>query len=563
MAATSFFRRNQRKLLGILVVFLMAIWGIGPAAEYLIPKPAVGNILGQKITQEEFSRTATRWARIFFRDAKEPVAQLVWKQMALFNQAEQMGITITADELAQEIRNFFPVDPRVFEDKEGFRRMLGSVFHLTELQFEETIKEYLLARKLQYLIRNSVKITEDEALRRFVKENEQVKVKYAALKARDFINQVEVEEDEIKSFYDKHSESFSNENEGVWGYKEPEKVKLEYIIAKNDTAEKQIEITEEKIKEYYEDKKGLMFKKESASAEVSENKDSDEAAVSEFKPLDEVRGQIKNNILLKERERIVNKLIADADNEIYEVIDKEEFISFSKLAEKYSLSHVIPTNRNNGTNYFTEEELKVVMMGLQQFPKQVFERDINDPSPPIDSVEGKLIFRVIEKIEPHVPPYEEIRDKVAEDLRYKKAFEKAEKFAEKCLEEINQTSFEEGIKSIEGEAGRLATIETKYINRPGIISKEDDTETLGQDRAKIVDAAFGLKVGGTAVAAEEKGEKTCYVVMLVDKRKVDPKKFEEDKDSIMRQYLMEKQLSFLSEWETWISTKTQLGKSNS
>ncbi|MHC4454984.1 MAG: peptidylprolyl isomerase, partial [Planctomycetota bacterium] len=220
-------------------------------------------------------------------------------------------------------------------------------------------------------------------------------------------------------------------------------------------------------------------------------------------------------------------------------------------------------NRNNGTNYFTKEGLKEVIIDLPQFPQQVFEREINDPSPPMDSMEGKLIFQVIEKIEPRVPPYEEIRDKVAEDLRYKKAFEKAEKFAEKCLEKINQTSFEEGIKSIEGETGRLATIETKYINRLGIISKDDDTELLGHERCKIVDTAFCLKVGGSDVAVEEKGEKTCYVVTLIDKRKVDPKKFEEDKDSIMQQYLMEKQISFLSEWETWINTKTQLGKRNS
>jgi len=107
MAATSWFRRNQKKLLGILVVFLMVIWGIGPAAEYIIPKPGVGEILGRKVTQDQFSDTATRWARIFFREAKEPVAQLVWRQMALFGQAENMGIVITKDELAQEIRNFF------------------------------------------------------------------------------------------------------------------------------------------------------------------------------------------------------------------------------------------------------------------------------------------------------------------------------------------------------------------------------------------------------------------------------------------------------------------------
>ena len=209
MAATGWFRRNQKKLLGVLVVFLMVIWGIGPAAEYMVPKPAIGEIHGVEVTQEQFSDTATRWARIFghlFRDSEEPVAKMVWDQMALFIQAERMGIFVTKEELAQEVRNFFPVDPRIFEDKEAFRRMLGSALHLTEHQFEKTIKEYLLSRKLLYLLKNSVKITRDEALQRYTKENEKVKIKYAALNASDFVSNVKVEEDEIRSFYDKHSE---------------------------------------------------------------------------------------------------------------------------------------------------------------------------------------------------------------------------------------------------------------------------------------------------------------------------------------------------------------------
>ena len=561
MAATSWFRRNQKKLLGILVVFLMVIWGIGPAAEYIIPKPGVGEIHGRKVTQDQFSDTATRWARIFFRDAKEPVAQLVWRQMALFGQAENMGITITKDELAQEIRNFFPVDPRIFEDKDGFRRMLGSVFHLTEPQFEKTIKEYLLARKLQYLLKSSVKVTEDEALQRYIKENEQVKIKYTALRARDFINRVEINEDEIKSFYDEYSENYPNFEEGIWGFKEPEKVKIEYIIARFDVIEKQINITDKKMQEYYEEKKDLMFRTENVATPGDDNPD--ETPVSEFKPFDEVKTQIRENMLLQEREKLVNKVIADADDEIYENIDKEGFISFAKLSEKYNLSHVIPTNQNNGTSYFTKDELREVIIDLPKFPKQVFEREVNDPSTPIGSSEGKLIFRVIEKVESHIPPYEEVRNKVAEDLRYEKAFEEAEKVAGKCLEKTNQTSLEEGVEFIKDDAGKLAIIETKYVSRPGIISKDDDTEILGSDRVKITDAAFGLKVGGSAIAAENRGEKTCYVVRLVERKTIDPKKFEGKRDLIMEQYLLEKQFVFSTEWESWIGTKTQLGKSKS
>ena len=558
MAATGWFRRNQKKLLGTLVVFLMVIWGIGPAAEYLVPKPAIGEIHGIEVTQEQFSDTATRWARIFFRDSEEPVAKMVWGQMALFIQAEKMGIFVTKEELAQEVRNFFPVDPRIFEDKEAFRRMLGSAFHLTEHQFEKTIEEYLLSRKLLYLLKNSVKITRDEALQRYTKENEKVKIKYAALNARDFISDVKVEEDEIRSFYDKHTEAFPSVEEGRWGYKEPEKVKIEYVITKNAAVEREINatITDKAMRNYYEEKKDLMFRTE----DDEEEEDSEEASVPKFKPFKEVKEQIKNNIFIKEYEATINKQIADADEEIYEMIDKEEFISFPDLAEKYDLKYVIPTNRKNGTNYFAKDELIEVMIDLPEFPQQVFDRDINDPSPPLSSVEGKLIYRVIEKVEPRTPPYEEIRERVARDLSYAKGFAEAEKLAEKCLEKINQTSFEEGIKSIKDEAGKIDITETKYITRPGIISEGDDVEVLGQERAKIAETVFGLKVGESAIAVQGKGIQRCYVVTLVDRKKVDPGKFEEEEDSIMEQYLREKQLTFITEWETWIAKTAQLGK---
>ncbi len=568
MAATGWFRRNQKKLLGTLVVFLMVIWGIGPAAEYMVPKPSIGEIHGIEVTQEQFTDTATRWARIFFRDTEEPVAKMVWAQMALFIQAEKMGIFVSKEELAQEVRNFFPVDPRIFEDKEAFRRMLGSALHLTEHQFEKTIKEYLLSKKLLFLLKNSVKITRDEALQRYIKENEKVKVKYAALNARDFIGNVEVEEDEVRAFYDKHNEAFPSVEEGRWGYKEPEKVKIEYVMTKNAAVEREItaSITDEEMLSYYEEKKDLMFRPEDEEenpeedSEAASEEASAETSVAEFKPFEEVKEQIKNNIFYKKYDAEINKQIAGADEEIYEMIDKEAFISFPDLAEKHDLEYVIPTNSTNGTNYFAKDELFEVLIDLPEFPQQVFDRDINDPSPPLSSTEGKLIYRVIEKVEPHTPPYEEIRERVARDLSYAKGFEEAEKLAEKCLEKINQTSFEEGIKSIEDEAGKIDIIGTNYITRPGIMSEDDDIEVLGQDKAKIVETVFGLKVGESAIAVEDKGIQRCYVVTLVERKTVDPGKFEEEEDSIMEQYLREKQLAFITEWESWVAKRAQLGK---
>ena len=200
---------------------------------------------------------------------------------------------------------------------------------------------------------------------------------------------------------------------------------------------------------------------------------------------------------------------------------------------------------------------------MAQFPQLVFDREVNDPSQPLSSLEGKLIFRVLEKIDPRIPLYEEIHDKVTEDFRYEKAFRKAKTLAEECLDKISQTSFGESIKSFEDEAGKIEIVETDYFSRPGIVGEGNYIKMLGSNKPKLATAAFDLKIGESAIAVEEKGEKACYVILLVERKGTDPGKFEAGKDSITKRYLIEKQLAFLSEWESWIHKKTRLGKSKS
>lgn len=567
MAATTWFRRNQKKLLGILVVFLMAIWGIGPAINYLVPKPSMGRIFGEKISQEEFNDTVIRWARVFFRDTKEQVSQEVWQQMALVHLSQKMGVWVTQEELGQEIQRLFPFGQQMFSNRESYQRMIGSIFRMTEYQFEKTIREFLLAQKLRYLLKDSIKITGEEAFQRYAKEHEQVKIKYAALSAKNFMNSVEIEEEEIKSFYDQHSSNFPNEEEGVWGYKEPEKVKLEYVIASYDAMQKAITISEEEVVRYYEENKDELFKE--VVSEVQEPDDAsdakEESTTSEpkYRPFDDVKGQILVTLKRQKGEALANEKIGEADNEIYEMIDNNEFVGFAKLSKKFGLSYVVPTNPDDGTNYFAREDLDTVILGLIQLPQLVFEREVNDPSPPISSPEGPLMFRVIEKIEPKTPSYEQIRDKVAEDLRYEKAFIKAQKLAETCLEKINQSTFEEGVKSIEDATGEVEIVETDYFKRPGIAGENSCMTILGQDKEELAATVFGLEIGEAATFVKEKGERACYLVTLIDRKKIDPAEFENEKESIMAKYLAEKQFAFLLEWEPWLNQKTQLGNDKS
>ena len=567
MPATHWFRRNQKKLLFVLVIFLMVIWGIGPAIDYLVPKPSIGNIFGEKISQEEFNDTVIRWTRVFFRDSKEQVSREVWQQMALVHLSEKMGVYVTNEELAQEIQRLFPFGQQMFSDREGYQRMLGSIFRMTEYQFEKTIREFLLAQKLRFLLKDSIKITREEAFQRFSKENEKVKIKYAALPVKDIVGSVEINEEEIKSFYDQHSGNFPNEEEGVWGYKEPEKVKLEYVIARYDMIEKEITVSQEEMLTFYEENKDVMFQEVVSDIKQQEDKPEEknkgEDSVPEYRSFDDVKGQILVTLKREKSEVLANERIADADSEIYDKFGQEGFVGFSKLSEKFGLSYVVPTSQKDGTNYFTREDLDKVILGLVQLPQLVFDRDVNDPSPPIGSPEGPIIFRVLERIKPEIPPYETIRDKVAEDLRQEKAFRNAQQLAEKCLEKIKKTTFEEGVKSLEDGAGKIEIIETDYFKRPGIIGEDSYISVLGQDKLELAKEIFGLKIGEATIAVKGKGDRACYLVTLVDKKKSDPAEFEKEKESAMEKYLIEKQFAFLSEWEPWINEKTQLGKSKS
>ena len=329
----------------------------------------------------------------------------------------------------------------------------------------------------------------------------------------------------------------------------------------------EITISEEEIIKYYEENKDELFKEVVSDIEVpgdtSDPEEKNTTSEPKFRPFDDVKGQILVTLKRQKSEALANKKIGDADNEIYEMMGNNKFVGFAELSEKFGLTYVVPTNPDDGTNYFAREDLDTVILGLIQLPQLVFEREVNDPSPPIGSPEGPLMFRVIAKTQPETPPFGQIHDKVAEDLRYEKAFIAAQKLAEKCLEKINQSTFEEGVKSIDSGTGELKIVETDYFTRPGIIGENSYVAVLGQDNPGLAATVFGLEIGESATSVKEKGERACYLVTLVDRKKIDPAGFEKEKESIMAKYLAEKQFAFLLEWEPWLNQKAQLGNDRS
>lgn len=592
MVSSSWFRRHQ-KTVYIVMIFAMSVWGISYSAMEMIPKKPIGKVLGRKITQSEFADMLGRWQRLFFSQAKDSIVSLVWKQLLFVEKAKKMGITVTTNEIDEGLQRLAFQIFGASENVNSSRLMqfLCTNFRLNQEQIVRTLQEALLVEKLESMMRMSVKMPADEVWQRYSLENEQVKLKVLTLKAKDFSDSVHVTEDEIRAYYEKYKNNEYRADSEKPGYKLPERVKLECLIAKYDDVEKHVSVTDEEMKKYYEDNKEAQFKittaeqksedgkegkisakdtsptdKNSIKKEEKETADAgktqEKKTVTTYKSFPEVKGEIQK-ILGRQKAmakaiEIMNKL----DEEIYETMDKAERPSFKDLASKYKVTYEIPKSKKSQSELLTEDDLLEALPGSDQIIQIAFDRDKYEASTPLDFVEGKVIFQVIDKMASAAPPLEEIRNVVINDLKMEKGLLKAEEIAEKYVGTTKSIPFDDMVKSIKTEYGikDIPVCETDYITRPMRLFNKDSRyiEALKADRPNVAKKGFELKQGQLGIALETAGEKACYIITVNDRKAADKTAFERDKENVTKRYLYEKQEAFMADWQNDLSRNMEL-----
>lgn len=589
MVSSSWFRRHQ-KTVYIIMIFAMFVWGISYSAMEMIPKKPIGKMFGRKITQNEFADMLGRWQRLFFPQESNLIVSLVWKQLMFIEQAKRMGIVVTDQEVEDGLQRlgfqiFGGQQPNI--NRLELIQFLCTNFRLNQDQIVRTLREALLVEKLDSMLRSSTKMTSEEIWQRYSLENEQVKFKVATLRAKDFINSVQVTEDEINAYYEKYKDvEYSIDSEKP-GYKAPERVKIECLLAKYDDIEKQMSVTAEEMKKYYDDNKDTQFKiieeeskagddvakgeTEIKNASSNENKDLEKMGeesiqkgkeTSLYKSFAEVKEEIRKALAKQKAMEKATEIMNKVDEEIYETLDKAERPSFQNLASRYTIAYEIPKGKKSDNEFLTENDLWEIFPGSDQIIQAVFDRDKFEPSVPFEYVEGKVIFQVIDK-KPSAPmPLDEVRDKVIHDLKLENGFLKAKEIAENCLGKAKDASFDDIVKLIKAEIGDkdVSVCETDYITRPIKLFNKDSRyiEALKGDRPNVAKKAFELKQGQLGTALETSDEKACYIISITDKKPADKTAFERDKENVKKRYLYEKQETFLSGWQTDLNRSTEI-----
>ncbi len=150
MVSTSWLQKNK-KIVYIIMIFAVSVWGISFSAMELIPKKPIAKVLGRKITQDEFTEMAIRWQRLFFPQTQESIIPIVWKQFLMVEKANQMGLMITSPEVEDGLRRIaFQVFGQTPElEKRRLMQFLCNTFKLTP---DQTVVLKCFPRNIQWNI---------------------------------------------------------------------------------------------------------------------------------------------------------------------------------------------------------------------------------------------------------------------------------------------------------------------------------------------------------------------------------------------------------------------------
>ncbi|MBV9572769.1 MAG: peptidyl-prolyl cis-trans isomerase, partial [Acidobacteriales bacterium] len=110
-------------------------------------------------------------------------------------------------------------------------------------QFEQAVKDEILADKVRALVTGSAVISDAEIRQEFEKQNSKVKFSYALFRKDDILKEINPTDLELRAFYDRNKAGYNNSI--------PEKRKLRYVLIDTVRIEAQTPITPDDLQGYY------------------------------------------------------------------------------------------------------------------------------------------------------------------------------------------------------------------------------------------------------------------------------------------------------------------------
>lgn len=428
-----------------VIILVFVFWGVGNFndSDY---SNVVAVVNGEPIVAVEFEKAYHNAEEYLLRNnpgltreelAKRHLGRQVLRDLIqdtlLAQEAARGGIVVSPQEmrLAVEQMKIFQDDRGRF-DPDAYRRVLASQ-RMSPAQYEQNLYRQLLRDKMFSLVTAPAWVAPDEAENRFNFLRERRIVDYLFIPADRFRNKVQLNETEIKAYYDDNQEEFAI----------PPKVNVEYIAVSPAALVEQKSISEAEARAWYEANKSTYERREQVRARhilVPLAQDADEAAQkAAMERLSKARAEIASGK------------------------------SFAAVANEYNEAGA--ADKGGELGWISRGET------VPEFEEAVFSLPVGKISEPVRTPFGFHIILVEEKKPAGTAAFEEVAEEIYKTLAFEKGSDKIHEVLDDLIEEnilmkpLAESAAKYNLKSLQsGLVDRAGLMEKLKINEDGASS---------------------------------------------------------------------------------------------
>ena len=525
------------------------------------------------------------------------ILQQLINELLQLTEAQRAGLQVTDAEIRHRIVTLpgFQENGRFIGEQSYLRLLQSQNPAVSPTEFEEEIRRQLLVERLQATVTQWVNISDDEVEAEHRRRNEKVKVDVIAFRGDDFRDDVEASDEDIELLYEEESLVYQvpekrrlrfllldeaaladsitpSDNEiqdyydfNLSQYSTPGQVRASHILLRTEGLEE--DVVEARAQEL------AMAARDGADFAELARENSDDEGTAE---LGGDLGLFGRGRMVPEFEGVAFALDVDAISDpvkspfgfhVIKVMEKQEETVqpldevrasiVTMLKREQASSRTTALSRSIAAEVSTAAELDaaaaarglevqesgfaapgepILGLGLaQEISARAFQIEEGVVEGPISSPLGPAFVTVVGRQDPFIPPLDDVRAQVREDVIRRKALTLARERAAEAATRLQGT---EDFAAAAREAD-LTVGSSELMSRGGAfpeVGVSDAVEAL----------AFALPVGGVSDVVE--AGRTAAIVHVVERQDVTAAEFESAREELRAELLQQKQDQFFQSY---------------
>ncbi|HLY92670.1 MAG TPA: peptidyl-prolyl cis-trans isomerase [Candidatus Angelobacter sp.] len=464
------------------------------------PTGVVATVGGHDITRNEVARVLQDQARQqnippqFMGFMAQRAIQDLIQQAEITYEAERMGLSVSDKELRDDLQTtykeaFFPDGKWV--GPQQYKQLLQN-YNLTVDQFENSVKQNLLRRKLFSVVAGNATVPESDVEQAYKDKNTKIKVQYAILSLDDVLKSIKPTETELKAYFEANQPRYQNAI--------PEKRQIKYFVINDKDVADQVKLDPAEVQNYYnshQDSFKLPERVKLRHILIGFPPVAPGETLSQ-KAIDETRAKAED---------VLKQVKAGGD--------------FAALAKKYSTD---PGSKDKGG------ELPEFTQGVQQldpeFAKVAFAQAKGQTSGLVQSQFGFHIIRTEDRLDAKAKPLAEVKDDIEKLLKQDAVAKLENKISSEAMEDAQKEGLEKAAAKYHAQ-----------VLQSNMVTRTDSLAGIGA-QPQFMDAVFNTQEKSGVQSARASNGYVFYEVTKVEP----PRKpsFEEVRDQVLTQFKNER-----------------------